>query len=360
MTRKIIAGGLNVSMTISIVRIIMDARSLLLITILAVGCTSSPDDDKASPCGDICKGMVLIDGGSFLMGSPDGEGTERSRPQHMVNIGQPYYIDKYLVTNAQFAQFLQWNGNECMHDGVPYPCYDCSEVSVENAGIDCANDYTVKSNCQSEPGGSADQWCGNHPVAVIPWHGANAYCEAGGKRLPSEAEWNRVANGPGGPDGTTWRRFAWGNDCPVEFNDPGVLDACTGESWTMKTAKANCGDLDEEDNPDPNCNDGFDGTSPVGFYEMGRSVDGVYDMTGNVMEWVADCWHASYAPENGAKPPADGSAWMTDCSPGEERRVATGGSWLDPGDNLRMAYRGGDLLGASDPDVGFRCGHDYP
>ena len=336
---------------------------VLLTAVGFVACSSDSDGGDpptAEPCGDLCNDMVLIPTGKFLMGSPDGEGTERSRPQHMVDIKSPYFIDKLPVTNFQFAEFLKVTQNKCEFEGLTFPCYDCSDDSKPNAGIDCGAGYAIKNNCQSEPNGDFNASCANHPVAVVPWHGANSFCNAIGKRLPSEAEWERAANGPGGPDGTVWRRFAWGDDCPPEFNDPGVLDGCEAPSWTPATAKANCADLNEEDEPDINCNDGFEGSSPVGYYELGKSVEGVYDLNGNVMEWVADCWHATMAPENGAKPPADGTAWMTDCEPGEERRVATGGSWLDPGDNLRAAYRGGDLLGASDPDVGFRCGHDAP
>ncbi len=331
-------------------------RLVAIAMVGVLGCGNGEETPAATPCGDLCASMVLVEGGRFMMGSPDGEGTERSRPQHAVDVARAYYLDPYLVTNDQYRQFLEINGMECFHEGQAYPCYDCSPEAVPDAGIDC-DTLELKNNCVGAPGEAPTSSCAAHPVTLVTWYGADAYCRAVGKRLATEAEWERAANGPGGVDGAVWRRFSWGNDCPTEFNgteeecsDFRADEVCDGETWTFSTAKANC--LEEY------CNDGFDGTSPVGWFEAGKTSEGLYDMTGNVMEWVADCWHPSFEPSEGVPPPTDGSAWMSPCS--EPRRTATGGGWLDCGSNLRMAFRGGDLLGASDPDVGFRCAHDGP
>ncbi|MFT7623639.1 MAG: sulfatase activating formylglycine-generating enzyme [Myxococcota bacterium] len=329
----------------------------LLSVLVGLGCGSDEAGDAAgpAPCGVVCDSMALVQGGKFRMGSPEGEGTDRSQPQHLVDIAAPYFMDPLLVTNGQFAAFLQVNGLDCSFQGQAFRCYDCSDDAKVDAGIDC-DTLATTNKCTNEPGGEASGSCDNHPVTAVTWYGANAYCQAVGKRLPTEAQWERAANGPGGIDGGIWQRFSWGSDCPAEFNETEdecstFTDSaiCLGASWTPQTARANC--------LEAYCNDGFDGTSPVGWFESGKTAEGLYDMTGNIMEWVDDCWHESYAPTSGAQPPADGSAWATQCD--GPRRAATGGGWLDCGSNLRMAFRGGDILEASDPDLGFRCAHDF-
>lgn len=329
---------------------------LLILLVSAAGTLACSSDDgpaeASTPdvpeCGEPCAGMALIAAGSFFMGSPDEEGRPRERPLHPVTFAEPYWFDRYEVTNAEFADFLKANGNVCRWEGVDYPCYDCSEHVEQDQGISCGS-WELKTTCQSEPGGQADQSCGDHPVALVFWPGARAYCAWKGKRLPSEAEWERAANGPGGEQGSSWRRFPWGDDCPAGFNTPGLLAACSAPEWTLSTARANC----EEDF----CNDGWIGTAAIGSFPAGVTDEGVHDMAGNIMEWVEDCFHDSYAPAEGT-PPDDGTPWLTDCD--IIRRVATGGSFLDDGSNLRAAFRGGDPIDApeADPDVGFRCARD--
>ena len=159
------------------------------------------------------------------------------------------------------------------------------------------------------------------------------------------------ADGPGGPGGTTWHRFPWGDACPTDFNEVGLIEACKEALWTANTARANC--------DDSVCHDGFDRSSPVDAFPLGASPEGVLGLAGNTMEWLEDCYHESYAPADGAIPPADGTAWVTQCD--LTRRMAHGGSWADTGVNLRASFRGGDLIGeAEDPDVGFRCARDAP
>ncbi len=291
-------------------------------------------------------GMVKIPPGSFFMGSPEGEGKPREQPMHAVTFAQPFWIDKHEVTTAEFAEFLKENGNKCPHNGTDYDCYDCDVGAAEDVKIDCAANYVVKSTCEAEANGKADQSCDDHPATLVWWPGASAYCAWKGKRLLSEAEWERAANGPGGPEAQTWQRFPWGNACPSEWEN-GDLPGCGGAPWDATTAVCNCDDAF--------CHDGFIGTAPVGSFSSGASVEGVLDLSGNAMEWVEDCFHQGF---EGA--PTDGSAWLAGCED-ENRKVATGGSFLDDGANLRCAFRGGDSLGEeeADPDVGFRCGFSY-
>ncbi|MFT5433249.1 MAG: sulfatase modifying factor 1 [Myxococcota bacterium] len=322
-----------------------------------LGCSADETGETsadATECGATCEGMTRIEAGAFFMGSPDTEGRAREQPLHLVNFEEPYYIDTYEVTQGEFAQFLRAHGNGCSFQGQSIPCYDCADTPdlILDRKIECIEGWPLKSDCQSEPGGSHDQSCADHPATLVFWPGAAAFCEWKGKHLPSEAQWERAANGPGGPDASQWRRFPWGSDCPTLFNKKDLLEVCTGDAWAPSTAKANC--------EEPWCNDGFRWTAPVGSFPRGVSPEGVHDMSGNVMEWVMDCFHESFDTSEGHKAPDDGSAWLTDCD--EKQKVASGGSAVDDGVNLRSAFRGGDPIDApeADFDVGFRCAWTPP
>jgi sulfatase modifying factor 1 len=113
--------------------------------------------------------------------------------------------------------------------------------------------------------------------------------------LPSESEWERAANGSGGPDGTDWRRYPWGSDCPGLFNFGPDLTSCEEEAWTAEESRMNCVQTE--------CFDGFKATAPVDSFPAGVTPEGLYNMSGNVWEWVEDDWHTGYEAA-----PSDGSA----------------------------------------------------
>ena len=322
----------------------------LFITSLATACEKDADTGPSAVTER--EGMVRISPSVFVMGAPDGEGREREKPMHGVSFSTSYFIDKYEVTVGEYAEFLREHGNVCTFMGVEYACYDCGDSPdlILDQKITCDGTWQVKSICEQTPGGDFDGDCSNHPATLVFYPGARAFCEWKGKRLPTEAEWERAANGPGG-DGSTWLRFPWGNTCPSEFTGPLLPAQCADMTWSPATAKANC--------EEAFCNDGWIGSAPVGTFESGASPEGVHDMAGNAMEWVEDCFHDQYAYESGVVAPADGSAWEADCED-PLRRVARGGSFVDDGGNLRGAFRGGDRLTESeaDPDVGFRCASD--
>ena len=157
--------------------------------------------------------------------------------------------------------------------------------------------------------------CADHPVLEVTWYGARAYCAWVGKRLPSEAEWERAAAG------TESTVFPWGGNVPA-------------------TPHASCAETA--------CADGFRHTSPIGRFPDGDSEAGCRDMAGNVWEWVEDAYHATY---DGA--PIDGSAWLV---PASTSRVARGGGWDDPLEDLRTRRRARYASDATPNDgVGFRC-----
>ncbi len=182
--------------------------------------------------------MLLIPEGWFIMGGNDGLDDEK--PQHIVWV-DAFYIDKYEVTNAQYAKFLNAKKKHEDSEGHKY-----LDLSSQYCKIELSDGtYTPKSGHE------------NHPVATISWYGAKDYAVWAGKRLPTEAEWEKTARGT---DGRTW---PWGNQ------------------WV--SAKCNSKEV----------NDGYTQTAPVGSFPGGVSPYGVFDMAGNVWEWVQD-WYGDY------------------------------------------------------------------
>jgi len=261
--------------------------ALLLVTSLLLVGLAGCLPRAASPG----KEMVFVPACAFWMGSEEGDADER--PVHQVDL-EAFWIDRYEVTNAQYTEFL--NATQ----GEPERCggHICADTKVENPD----------SHLLYEEGRYvAERGYEDHPVTEVSWYGAKAYCQHYGKRLPSEAEWEKTARGT---DGAT---YPWGE----EF-DPHKL------------------------NSDYRVGD----TTPVGSYPNGASPYGAFDMAGNVWEWVAD-WYEAH-PGSACRSPFFGHKY----------KVVRGGSWNHPGDDARCARR--DI---AHPDrrlrvVGFRCARD--
>ena len=245
--------------------------------------TPAPEitDDKGAE-------MVLIPGGSFKMGNERGAPDER--PLHIVSTN-PFYMDKYEVTNAQYR--------ECVLD---------EECELP----DPTRLYT-------------DSRLSDHPVVYMSWEMASVYCTWRGARLPTEAEWEKAARGD------ELIAYPWGNDF-----DGNRLNFCD----------LNC----TENGADRAFNDGFDTTAPVGSYPDGVSPYGVFDMAGNVTEWVAD-WYASdyYEGSPNQNPPGPESGTF---------RVLRGGSWLDNRDAVTTFKRAAINPVTAVKYIGFRCARD--
>jgi formylglycine-generating enzyme required for sulfatase activity len=203
-------------------------------------------------------------------------------PQHVVSLND-YYIDKFEVTTAQYREFIA-------HHNKPAPKFwEAVDLQVH----------------------------ATRPVAGVTWFDADAYCRAYGKRLPTEAEWEKAARGADG------REFPWGDDSPTAKH--ANFDHCC--EWK-----------------------GYGSYSPVGSYEPGKSPYGVYDLAGNVWEWVADWYDLQYYSSTpAANPPGPHK---------EGKKVQRGGSWNYPARELRAAWRGRDPPTEQDRDVGFRCAQD--
>ncbi len=225
--------------------------------------------------------MVLIPAGEFQMGSNYGDGDEK--PVHTVYL-DAFYIDKYEVTNAQYKKFMDATG------------YKAPEYW---------NDPDL-----NKP---------DHPVVGVSWYDAVAYAEWAGKRLPTEAEWEKAARG-----GLVGKRYPWGDSIS---HDDANYDGTGGK-------------------------DRWEYTSPVGSFAPNGY--GLYDMAGNVWEWCSDWYYRFYyfslyyrfyyfrSPRANPRGPDSGTI-----------KVLRGGSWVDLVDILRVSLRNRVRSRLLEPRLGF-------
>jgi formylglycine-generating enzyme required for sulfatase activity len=239
-------------------------------------------------------GMIWIPAGEFLMGSnPDQveqaaewcncnkRTFEDEQYLHEVYL-DGYYIDRYEVTNQQFQAFVDASGY-------------VTDAEHKNEAHTWRTEYTSGKD--------------NHAVVWMSWNDARAYCRWAGKRLPTEAEWEKAARG------TDARLWPWGNRWDAERLNSGA--------------------------------NGIGTTTPVGSYREGTSPYGAMDMAGNVWEWVNDWYSANYYQTGNDRNPTGPE--------GGEDRVLRGGGYRNGMHEVRVAHRhkGGQTGYA--PDHGFRC-----
>ncbi|MCP9463471.1 MAG: formylglycine-generating enzyme family protein [Nitrospira sp.] len=262
---------------------------------------------------------VLIPAGEFFMGSTDdGISFDDERPQRKVFVGS-FRIHRYEVTNARYKKFVDATGH-------PPPHHHKSELTLWNHGV--------------PPAGSEE-----HPVVNVSWEDAVAYCRWLGMRLPTEAEWEKAARGTDG------RRYPWGNDWDhrlansasywadrtVEFQNGAEWKAfwVTGEGARIARERGLNGEVL---------------TLPVGSFPEGISPYGLFDMAGNVSEWVQD-WYEPFSYLHAPLSDPQGPD-------GRLLKVVRGGSWLKPARNLRTSDRDYGFPADRATGIGFRCAQD--
>lgn len=240
--------------------------------------------------------MVAIPEGKFIMGTDYKNADSSSHPQHEVTL-KAYRIDKYLVTNAQYARFVAATGHR--------PPADWKNSKIQEGTLLL-------------------------PVTMVNWYDATAYAKWAGKRLPTEAEWEKAARGTDG------RRWPWGNEM-----DPTRLNTYYN----------------------------FGAASVVTAYAKGVSPYGVYDMAGNVDEWVEDDF-APYSGTDAAKEvfkgkiakvltDKDRAMKLSDMVPvNRQYKVLRGGSWKGDPFSTATYHRDYSWPNFASDFYGFRCASD--
>ena len=265
----------------------------------AGGGTTPPVTTRPVTPPSSTEGMVLIPAGEFRMGSNSGSSNEK--PVHSVYV-DAFYMDKYEVTNAQYAAFLNAKGKHT-ESGKTWLNIGAARARIEYvAGV-----YRAKGGYE------------NHPVTYVSWHGAVAYSKWKGKRLPTEAEWEKAARG--NLSGLT---YPWGN--------------------SVDSSKANY-------------NNRIKDTTAVGKYTANGY--GLYDMAGNVWEWCLDEYNSGFYALSPSQNPLSGAnsiRWILDNYTGvNSSRVLRGGSWLDSAQVVRVATRSNGTPTRTYSYLGFRC-----
>ncbi|NML41605.1 formylglycine-generating enzyme family protein [Chitinophaga sp. G-6-1-13] len=307
---------------------------------------------------DTLNRMVLIPGGSFSMGADDSTGMPDEYPKHTVKVDS-FWMDEHEVTNREFATFVAATGYVTIAEkpiskeeliaslppGSPEPD---SSMLAAGALVFTPPDHQVPLNDVSQwwsfvaganwqhPEGPHSDIKGreDHPVTQISWLDARAYAQWAGKRLPTEAEWEYAARG-----GLSNQVYPWGS-----------------EALTAGQPKANT--WNGHFPYDKTTTDGFSGTAPVKSYKPNGYQ--LYDMAGNVWEWVADLYDANYYAqvEKGAANPAGPAKGYDPEDPGQQKHVIRGGSYMCSDEycrGYRVSARMKTTPESGLANLGFRC-----
>lgn len=272
--------------------------------------------------------MVVIPRGNFMMGSPQRGRVQASaeQPQHEVTLAKGFALARAEVTVGEFRAFVRSSGYVPDSDRLgSASVYDEANGRMQvRAGVDWQDDY------------AGQRAKGNGPVVNVSWNDAHAYAQWLSKRtgkqyrLATEAEYEYAERG-----GTT-TAYWWGDDAPT-----GKVENLTGSGDRSPAHRSWA-------NAFKSYGDNYWGPAPVMSFLP--NPFGLYDIDGNVSEWVEDCWHENYV-----RAPTDGSAWV---NPGCDERVVRGGSWGSAPDQDRSAFRMGAAADSRSGRVGFRIARD--
>ena len=283
------------------------------------------------------KRVAHLPGGRFTVGTNDGIGhpDDGEGPARPVRL-RPFWIDTAAVSNSEFARFARDThyATDAEQAGWSYVFQLLLHPDARSSVLGRAQPTPwwlgVRGACWKAPfgPGSGIDAIQNHPVTHVSWNDAAAFAAWAGKRLPTEAEWEYAARG--GLDG---KRYPWGD----ELLDRGRhrCNIWQGEFPTHNTARG-----------------GFPGTAPVKSFRANGF--GLYNMVGNVWEWVAGWWAVDHDPAEQVDPsgPAAGT-----------QRVIRGGSYLCHDsycNRYRVAARSSNTPDSSLGHLGFRLAMDEP
>lgn len=253
--------------------------------------------------------MNYIPGGTFLMGSPDEDFTAApdERPAHEVTL-DPFYLDKYEVSVAQYAAFLNRLGTykeACTENDCVHPRFEAGYTSylLEEDQGDGSLIYIPLTGFS------------NYPINHVSWFGAQAYCQAMDARLPTEAEWEFAARSDDN------RIYPWGNEAPDETR--AVFNS-----------------------------ESYENIKPVDALPDGISPFGIYGMAGSLWEWTNDWYDENYYSNSPSNNPPGPETGLT--------KIIRGGAWPNNNlaDRIRSANRSNFTADFISATVGFRCARD--
>lgn len=268
--------------------------------------------------------LVVIPIGNFLMGSPGNEANHDANesPEHRVQIQRPFAMASTETTLTEFRRFVNDTGHVTVAEKEGWSLYydEKNGRIAQSKGIDWRNDYV---------GGKARV---SDPIIHVAWRDAAAYAawltEKTGfnYRLPSEAEYEYVLRAG------TQTAYPWGTGNPDE-----IVGNLTGDGDRSRQKR-------KWDKAFKRYRDGFWGPAPVAQFDA--NALGIFDLIGNVSEWVEDCWHENYR-----RAPSTGEAWVNQ---GCNSRVVRGSSWGSAPEQSRSAFRTNASEDTRSPRIGFR------
>ena len=229
--------------------------------------------------------MIYIPAGEFTMGSPEGEGNPNEHPQHNVYVNA-YYINKYEITNGQFSNFLNEWGKDT-DENEKTMIYENSLGLKKISGW-----FKTPQEWKPSPGYE------DNPAIDVTWYGAVQYAKWAGKRLPTEAEWEKACRA-----GST-TKYSFGDEKSRLFEHAWFKENSGGKTHPVGTRLPN--------------------------------IWGIYDMHGNVVEWCVDWYDENYYKSSPYKNPQGPSSPPEN---GRELHIVRGGSWNGDAGSCRSAYR---------------------
>lgn len=301
-----------------------DRLSVLLMVLTSVSSCSAVSGGRYSAAEfvdcEYCPEMVKVPAGTYVMGDSTGEGRDNERPARPTSISAPFAISKFPITVEQFQAFVKASGYTTKAERSPEE--GCWGVKDDITIGWLPNQNWINNNLKQEE---------NHPVVCVTWNDASEYTQwlaqttGFSYRLPSEAEWEYAARA--GAEG----KFYFGDDSGGVCEHINHADDQMVKAWKADTGVSEC-------------DDGFLTTSPVGSYPANRF--GLYDMFGNVWEWVADC----HRPHPSVLGPLQKATHNLSC----DGYTLRGASWASRPEGVTTSYRISGEADTRTVDYGFR------